>query len=62
MSLNHKKQLIEVAKLICRQLRTNSTEAEKMFWEAVRNNKFENRKFYRQHPFFYDLTGTESFL
>jgi very-short-patch-repair endonuclease len=62
MSLNHKKELIEVAKLVCRQLRANSTEAEKLFWEAVRNNKFENRKFYRQHPFIYDLTGIESFF
>ena len=62
MSLNHKKQLIEVAKLICRQLRTNSTEAEKLFWEEVRNRKIDNKKFYRQYPFFYDLTGTESFF
>ena len=40
MSLNHKKELVEVAKSVCRQLRINSTDAEKLFWEAVRNKKF----------------------
>jgi len=27
-----------------------------------KNKKFENKKFYRQFPFFYDLTGRESFF
>lgn len=35
---------------ICRYLRKNQTEAEKVFWEAVRNRKVENKKFYRQYP------------
>jgi very-short-patch-repair endonuclease len=49
-------------KKVSRQLRSNSTEAEKLFWEEVRNRKIDNKKFYRQYPFFYDLTGTESFI
>ena len=62
MSLNRKKELIEVAKVICRELRKNSTEAEKIFWEAVRNKRFIGKKFYRQYPLFYDITGKESFF
>lgn len=62
MSLNHKKELVEIAKKVCRELRTNSTEAEKLFWAEVRNNKFDNKKNYRQYPFYYDITGRESFF
>ncbi len=62
MSLNHKKELVEIAKIVCRELRNNSTEAEKLFWAEVRNNKFDNKKFYRQYPFYYDITGRESFF
>jgi len=62
MSLNHKKELVEIAKNMCRELRNNTTETEKLFWETARNKKFENKKFYRQFPFFYDLTGRESFF
>ncbi len=43
-------------------LRKNSTMAEKIFWEAVRNKKLNGKKFYRQHPLFYDITGKESFF
>ena len=62
MSLNHEKELVEIAKTVCRKLRNNSTEAEKLFWAEVRNNKFDNKKFYRQYPFYYDITGRESFF
>ncbi|AFH47886.1 Hypothetical protein IALB_0174 [Ignavibacterium album JCM 16511] len=62
MSLNKKRELREIAKTFCRQLRKNSTEAEKIFWEIVRDRKFLNKKFYRQYPIFYDLLGTESFF
>ena len=62
MSLNRKRELVEIAKNVCRELRKNSTEAEKLFWEEVRNRRLENKKFYRQYPLFYDLTGTESFF
>ena len=62
MSLNSKQKLTETAKLICRDLRKNSTHAERMFWEMVRNKKFLGKKFYRQYPIFYDLSGKETFF
>ena len=62
MSLNRKRELNEIAKVICRDLRKNSTMAEKIFWEAVRNKRFVGKKFYRQYPLFYDITGKESFF
>ena len=62
MSLNIKKQLVEVAKVVCRDLRKNSTNSEKLLWQAVRNKKIEEKKFLRQHPFFHDVTGKETFF
>jgi len=62
MSLNNKKKLVDIAKVICRELRTNSTEAERILWEAVRNKKLGGKKFYRQYPFFHDVTGKETFF
>lgn len=32
------------------QLRTNSTEAEKRLWQALRNRQLRGYKFRRQHP------------
>lgn len=54
--------LIPVAKQLARDLRKSSTPAEKIFWEVVRNRKFLNKKFYRQHPFFFDYLGKETFF
>src|SRR3989304_701180 len=62
MSLNNKTKLVEIAKVICRELRNNSTKAEKKFWDMVRNKKLNGKKFYRQYPFFHDITGKESFF
>ena len=62
MSLNSKKQLREIAKIVCRDLRKNQTKAESIFWNIVRNRKFQNLKFLRQHPIFHDITGKESFF
>ena len=62
MSLNSKTKLVAIAKVICRELRKNSTEAEKKFWDAVRNKKLNGKKFYRQYPFFHDITGKETFF
>jgi very-short-patch-repair endonuclease len=62
MSLNRKRELTEVAKVVCRDLRKKSTKAEKIFWESVRNKKLLDKKFYRQYPLFYDITGKESFF
>ena len=61
MSLNRKKELREIAKTRCRELRKNSTNAEMIFWNKVRNRKFIGKKFYRQYPVFYDINGKESF-
>jgi very-short-patch-repair endonuclease len=33
-----------------RELRQESTEAEKLLWEELRNRKFNSLKFRRQHP------------
>jgi len=62
MSLNRKKELRDIAIVVCRDLRKNSTTAEKIFWEAVRNKRFNGKKFYRQYPLFYDITGRELFF
>jgi very-short-patch-repair endonuclease len=62
MSLNSKHKLIEIAKIVARDLRRNSTQAENIFWEAVRNRRFCNKKFYRQFPIYFDFTGKESFF
>ncbi|MBK7381023.1 MAG: endonuclease domain-containing protein [Ignavibacteriales bacterium] len=62
MSLNSRKKLVEVAKVVCRDLRKRSTKSEKILWEQLRNRQLLNKKFYRQYPIFYDLTGRESFF
>lgn len=62
MSINKRKELAEIAKVVCRDLRRNSTHAEVLLWEAIRNRKLDDKKFLRQHPLFYDLTGKESFF
>lgn len=40
MSLNNKKKVVEIAKFVCRDLRKNSTKAETIFWQKVRNRRF----------------------
>ena len=62
MSLNHKKELVKVAKEVCRELRKRSTKAEIILWEFLRRKNLCGKKFYRQYPFFYDVTGNESFF
>jgi len=62
LSINIKRELIQVAKVICRELRKNSTPAENILWQAIRNRKLDEKKFLRQHPIFYEITGKESFF
>ena len=62
MSLNSKKKLVEIAKKVCRELRKNSTGAEELLWIELRNRKYFDRKFYRQYPFYHDITGKETFF
>jgi len=33
-----------------RDFRKNLTPSENIFWQCLRNRKFEGRKFYRQYP------------
>ena len=61
MSLSKNRRLILVAQTLCRELRRNSTKAEDLLWQRLRNRKLNNKKFYRQHPLFFDLLGKETF-
>ena len=61
MSLNKRKELSIVAKKLCRELRVNQTEAEKIIWDKIRNRHLLGKKFLRQYPIFFDLTGKETF-
>jgi very-short-patch-repair endonuclease len=40
-----------------RVLRKNMTEAETKLWQLLRNRKFHNLKFLRQHPVIYQITN-----
>ena len=62
MSLNNKTKLVEIAKTVCRELRKNSTKAERILWEELRNKSFYGKKFYRQYPIFFDIIGKETFF
>jgi very-short-patch-repair endonuclease len=62
MSLNRKRELAGIAKVVCRELRKKSTQAEIILWSVIRNRKLEGRKFLRQHPLFFDMTGKVSFF
>jgi len=62
MSLNYKHKLFPIAKHLSIELRKNSTKAEKLLWQELKARKFFNTKFLRQHPLFYDITGSESFF
>lgn len=62
MSLSKNPKLIAISKQLCRNLRKHSTDAEKLFWEAIRNRRFLNKKFYRQYPLFFNFYGKETFF
>jgi len=62
MSLSNDPRLREIAKQLCRDLRKRQTNAEEIFWQAVRDRKFLNLKFYRQYPLFFDYLGKETFF
>ncbi len=61
MSLNKNKELRAIAKIRCRELRKNSTKAEKIFWKQVRNRNYLGLKFNRQFPIFVEILGKETF-
>jgi len=62
MSLAARKKLADVAKQVSRDLRKNSTRAERLLWERIRDRRFLGLKFYRQHPLFIDIGGHETFF
>ncbi len=45
-----------------RDLRKNSTTAELIFWNAVRNRKLCRKKFFRQHPIRFEIDGQKRFF
>lgn len=45
-----------------RNLRKRQTEAEKAFWELVRNRKFLNLKFHRQFPIEFEWNDQKRFF
>ena len=57
-----KKNVVEVAKRLCRDLRKRSTLSEQLFWQAVRNRKVLGKKFLRQFPIFFEYMGKETFF
>lgn len=62
VSLTKSKKLVLVAREVCRELRKNSMQAERLFWEIVRDRRLRRLKFYRQHPIFVDCDGHETFF
>lgn len=50
------------SKKLARMLRKNQTPAEQVFWEKVRNRKFQGVKFLRQHPIRFHYFGTRRFF
>jgi len=57
--------LISSAKLapqLARDLRQNQTGAEKMLWNKLRNRRFNNLKFLRQHPIYYKFDNQRKFF
>ena len=44
-----------------RELRSNSTGAEKLLWANLRNRRFCNLKFLRQHPFIYQVINNRPY-
>ncbi|MHA2123328.1 MAG: DUF559 domain-containing protein [Promethearchaeota archaeon] len=62
MSLDKKSELRRIALELCRELRRRQTPAEKIIWDRVRNKKLNGRKFYRQHPLFFDNLGKKPFI
>ena len=62
MSLNRKQKLSIGGKDVARELRKNSTPAERVLWDALRANRLDGIPFYRQRPIYHDITGRESFF
>ena len=51
-----------IVKNAVKNLRNNCTESEKILWDAVRNRKLKNKKFYRQYPITFNIEGKQKFF
>ncbi len=49
-------------KEVCRSLRKNSTLAEKVFWQTVRNRQVKGCKFNRQYPIVFEIDDVRRFF
>jgi len=47
---------------LSRELRKNQTKAEEVFWEKVRNRRFNGCKITRQHPIKFNYYDTKRFF
>lgn len=61
MSLDAKAKLAPIARDVSRELRRDSTKSEEIFWSRLRDRKFLELKFRRQHALFVDDNGKETF-
>ncbi len=61
MSVSVSYELNKIAQSLAREMRNNPTEAERVFWEAIRSRKILNIRFLRQHPLFFFYLGKTTF-
>lgn len=52
----------EVARELARNLRRRQTRAQRLLWQALRNRKFQGKKFLRQHPIYFEYEKQETFF
>ncbi|WP_217183930.1 endonuclease domain-containing protein [Caldithrix abyssi] len=57
-----KPEVRKLALQTARHLRKNQTDAEKIFWQHVRNKNFKGLKFRRQKPVFYEYNQRQKFF
>ena len=57
-----KTSVYEAARELTRQLRKQQTNAEKLLWQELRNRKVFGKKFFRQHPIFFEYYGQNAFF
>jgi very-short-patch-repair endonuclease len=62
MSRDKRAEIERIATQRARELRRDSTPAEKILWQALWANRLDNLSFYRQRPIYHDVTGRESFF
>jgi very-short-patch-repair endonuclease len=47
---------------IAREMRKNQTETEKILWDRLRNRRFLNKKFLRQHPICFQIENSTRYF